>query len=579
VNAPSLNPERLSFWRNKEEVIRRIISGIVLLVVGLPFCSMSMAQQPPPSTSWDACLKAPTRACILDEALVHALAIEPSQKTLDGTFVRSTQLAKIAEAQAAAGNVQAALRIAQLIPSGQASRVTAWRSIAGAQARLRMESEAKETFTQTHQLADALADQLSRAEVLYSLAQGKAEARMAAKGTNAFEESLKLAETVAATPELLASSPCMSSASAETRLDGLLKVLAEQQARAGSLSDALRAVRSIKYALSVKAEALQAIAEIQARRGLQNEARLILKEALEAVHASQTPIEYWPSCPKARHLAATKSSLVDGLCAVAKAQARAGLNEDAAATLEEALQVIPAIEDNPVVKADTTGLLWFLKADVEKIQALSAVAVAQNEAGFQAQSGATLERAMGAVADLSDVRSRISALITLGRTQYQVGRVAEATGAFDTALELARARDDDDNPLLWSVLDAQVAAGLTADAEVILVQKLETARSIADESRRVLFFSRIAWAQEKMGRHEDAVATYREALETVDAITDEWRRSNMFGLIQQGALLVGVRTARLIAESAPQVARIAQSIQGELRRSDALVVIANALPN
>jgi hypothetical protein len=191
--------------------MRRIISGIVVAVVGLLFRSMSVAQEPPPSMSWDACLKAPTRACILDEALVHALAIEPSQKTLDGTFVRSTQLAKIAEAQAAAGNVQAALRIAQ-------SRVIAWRSIAGAQARLGMESEAKETFTQTHQLADALADQLSRAEVLYSLAQGEAEARLAAEATNAFEESLKLAETVAATPEVLASSPCMSSASAETRL-------------------------------------------------------------------------------------------------------------------------------------------------------------------------------------------------------------------------------------------------------------------------------------------------------------------------------------------------------------------------
>jgi tetratricopeptide (TPR) repeat protein len=562
--------------------MRHIISSVVFLVVGLVFCSMSLAQEPPGNTTWDSCLKAPTRACILDEALVHALAIEPSKKTLDGTFVRSTQLAKIAEAQAAAGNVQPALRIAQLIPSGQASRVTAWRSIAGAQARLGMASEAKETFTQARQFADALADQLSRAEVLHSLAEGEAEAGMGAEATNTFEESLKLAETVAATPEVLASSPCVNPAGAESRLDGLLKDLAEQQARAGSLSNALRAPRSIKYILSAKAEALRAIAEIQAQSGLQNEASLILKEALEAVHASQTPIEYWPSCPKARHLA-TKSPSVDGLCEVAKAQAKAGLNEDAAATLEEALQVIPAIEDNPVVKAaekvGTSGLLSYLKADIAKIDALSAVAAAQNEAGFQAQSRGTLDRAMHAVADLSDVRSRISALITLGRTQYQVGRVAEATGAFDTALELAMARDDDDNPLLWSVLDAQVAAGLTADVEVILVQKLETARSIGDESRRAFFLSRIAWAQEKMGRREDAAATYREALAATDAIPNASRRGNMLlGLIKQGAL-VGVRTGRLIAESAPQVARIAQSIEGELRRSDALVVIANALPN
>jgi hypothetical protein len=221
-----------------------IISSVVFLVVGLVFCSMTLAQEPTPNTSWDACLKAPTRACILDEALVHALAIEPSEKDLNGMFVRTTQLGKIAQAQAAAGNVQTALRIAQLIPSDQVSRVTALRSIATTQARLGMASEAKETFTQARQFADALADQLSRAEVLHSLAEGEAEAGMAAEATNAFEESLQLAETVAAIPEVLASSPCMSSASAETRLDGLLKGLAEQQARAGSLSKALRAARS-----------------------------------------------------------------------------------------------------------------------------------------------------------------------------------------------------------------------------------------------------------------------------------------------------------------------------------------------
>jgi tetratricopeptide (TPR) repeat protein len=268
----------------------------------------------------------------------------------------------------------------------------------------------------------------------------------------------------------------VSSASAESRLDGLLKGLAEQQARAGSVSNALGAARSIKYALSAKAEALQAIAEIQAQSGLQNEASLILKEALEAVHASQTPIEYWPSCPKARHLADTKSSLVSGLCAVAKAQAKAGLSEDAAATLEEALQVIPTIEDDPLAnRDDLSGMLGFLKADASKIRALSVVAVAQNEAGFQAQSGATLDRAMRAVVDLSDARSRFWVLIALGRAQYQVGRLAEAAGAFDSALELARARDD--KLMLLNVLNAEGDAGLTANTEAILVQELPTARS------------------------------------------------------------------------------------------------------
>jgi hypothetical protein len=51
---------------------------------------------------------------------------------------------KIAQAQAAAGNVQT-VRIAQLIPSDQASRVTALGSIAAAQTRLGMASEGRRT--------------------------------------------------------------------------------------------------------------------------------------------------------------------------------------------------------------------------------------------------------------------------------------------------------------------------------------------------------------------------------------------------------------------------------------------------
>src|ERR1700719_4870410 len=95
---------------SKEDVMRRIISSVVFLVLGLVFCSMSRAQGPAPNTSWETCLKAPTRGCILDEALVHTLAVEPYEN-------RAAGLGTIAEAQAAAGNVGVALRIAQLIPS------------------------------------------------------------------------------------------------------------------------------------------------------------------------------------------------------------------------------------------------------------------------------------------------------------------------------------------------------------------------------------------------------------------------------------------------------------------------------
>ena len=89
--------------------MRREVSGIILIVLALLFCPTGMAQGPLPDASWDACRKAPTRACILDEAILLALSVEPSLR-------RPTQLGKLAELEAAIGNVPAALGIAQSIP-------------------------------------------------------------------------------------------------------------------------------------------------------------------------------------------------------------------------------------------------------------------------------------------------------------------------------------------------------------------------------------------------------------------------------------------------------------------------------
>jgi tetratricopeptide (TPR) repeat protein len=549
--------------------MRRVTSSAVFLVLALMFCQRSVAQEFATLTSWDTCLKAPTRTCILDEALIHALAVEPSEN-------RTGQLGSIAEAYAAAGNVQAALRAAQSIPPDQASRVTALRSIAAAQARLGLAGDAKETFIQARQRADALKGQLSRAEVLHSLDQAEAEAGMGDDATGTFEESLKLAEV----PEILASSPCVTAPSAESRLDTLLARLAEQQARAGNLSNSLRAARSIKYVLSAKAGALRVIAEIQAQNGLQNEARLILTEALEAVHASQTPIEYWPSCPKQRHVAVPSSSYVEMLCDVAKAQAKVGRIADAAATLDEALQVVPSIKDPPLPKEVLSDALAFMRADVTKSLALSAIAKAQDEAGLKTQSAATFERAKQAASEVRAASPRIMALNRLGRAQYQAGRVAGATRAFDDALELARGLD---NPAMRvfefvNVLSAKLDVGVAVEGDSTLLEGVEIARSIAGEAWRAVALQRLALAQDRIGRREDAVATYREALEATDAIPSSSTRSNvLFGMIT--GMPVGPQPPRLIAESAQQAARIAQSIEGELRRASALVVIARALPN
>jgi tetratricopeptide (TPR) repeat protein len=246
--------------RAQMTVCQRRFLQSVTVVLALMCCPMSVAQGPIADTSWEICLKVPTRACILDEALIRALSIEPA---ISG----ATQLANIAEAHATAGNVQAALRIAHSIPSDQLSRLTALRSIAGAQANLGLAKEAKETFIQAHQLAYALTDQLLRAEALLSIAKAEAEAGMATEATSTFEESLKLAEVL----EISASSECALVPAPESRLAKLLMELAEQQARAGSISNSLRAARSIKYDIPIRARALLKIAEPGATRAAKRE--------------------------------------------------------------------------------------------------------------------------------------------------------------------------------------------------------------------------------------------------------------------------------------------------------------------
>jgi tetratricopeptide (TPR) repeat protein len=536
--------------------MRRAISSVAFVVLTLVQCPISMAQEPATGTSWDACHKVPTRACLLDEALTRALSAEPSEP-------RSTLLGNIAETQAAAGNIQTALRIAPLIPSDQASRANALRSIASAQAHLGLTAEARETFSQARQVADALEDQLSRAEVLHSVAKAEAEAGMPAEATSTFDASWNAAKAL----EIPARSPC-ESPGPEVRLDVLLKTFAEQQATAGDISNSLQTARLIKYMPEMRVRALRTIAETQGQRGPSVEAGLILKEALEA--ASQTPPERWPSCPGIRHLPAGAEAYMGTLFGVAEAQARIGLTEDASATFATALQSVPAIKDGPVAKADVSRSL-----------VLTRMAEAQSEAGFGPQSAEMFERAVQAASEVRETYWHVWALTRLGRAQYQVGRVAEATRTFDDALELARTRENYPERAsgLLTVLDAEVEVGLAVDTDTILLRAIEATRSIPDQSKRAFLLVRIAQAQEKAGRHQSAVDTYREALQAVDATGDKWARINsLFGTLR-GWSPSQPQLPRLITESAPQIMQIAQSIEDELRRADALVLIAKALPN
>src|SRR5436190_23881492 len=123
-------------------------------------------------------------------------------------------------------------------------------------------------FSQGRQIADALEDQLSRAEALKSVAQAQAEAGMAPEASSTFEASLKIAEAL----EIPARSPCVVAPQAEARVGVLLKTFAERQATAGDIPHSLHIARLIKYHPEMRVGALLTVAEMQGQRGQNVEA-------------------------------------------------------------------------------------------------------------------------------------------------------------------------------------------------------------------------------------------------------------------------------------------------------------------
>jgi tetratricopeptide (TPR) repeat protein len=221
-------------------------------------------------TLWDTCLKAPVRACVLDEALALALPIDAKQQ-------RANLLGSITEAWAKGGDVDQALRVAKLIPEGPPIFVL--HAIAEAQAKAGRRKDAGETIEQALELAYSLKDRLQQAYWLDAIARTQMETGATAEAAVTFDQALQSAQSfrIDARPGSLAFwFPAQS-------LDGLLKGLASEQADAGQIVEALQTARSIKHDVKARADALRAVSAVQTKVGLTREAAATLDEALAAV--------------------------------------------------------------------------------------------------------------------------------------------------------------------------------------------------------------------------------------------------------------------------------------------------------
>jgi hypothetical protein len=186
--------------------------------------------------SWEDCLNAPDRACVLDEAIA-LLYLQ------DRTDRRYAVVAAVAETWARAGEIDRATRLAVQVPDWLLGRIAMLREIAAAQARASHREEAETGFDRTLQLAYRWKDPMERAEALYAIAQAQDAAGMKADADTTFDQALQAAARVHIVGEKgRITFP-------EYGLAALLRRFAMHQAEAGEIAQGLQIARSITYDL------------------------------------------------------------------------------------------------------------------------------------------------------------------------------------------------------------------------------------------------------------------------------------------------------------------------------------------
>jgi hypothetical protein len=137
---------------------------LVCLALSFLLAAPAFAQGPN-ARSWEDCLKAPDRACVLDEAMGLV-------NLLDRTDQRQTLVAALAQTWAQAGEIDRAMQLAAQVPD-RLLRIGVLGEIAAAQARAALREQAEATFGQALQLAGGWKEPLQRAEALHAIARAE----------------------------------------------------------------------------------------------------------------------------------------------------------------------------------------------------------------------------------------------------------------------------------------------------------------------------------------------------------------------------------------------------------------------
>ena len=556
-----------------------VISGISLVRLPVVCLALSLvlAGVLPPSTqgpsarSWEDCLKAPDRACLLEEA-IDLLYLG------DRTDRRQTLVAEIAQTWAQAGEIDTATQLAAQVPDRLLVRAAVLREIAAAQARASNHEKAEAAFDQALQLAYGWKDPLQRAQALHSIARAQAAAGMKAAADATFYQALQAATVSVVGEKVRVMLPASESQPAQ-----LLQQLAMREAEVGEIGQALQIARSIVNDPQTRARTLLALADLQMRAGAAAEETL--DEALAAErNARSSPAQRQSFRETVIGVTASGSGGVRLLCDIAKAQARAGLTTKAVASFDEALRAAKAITMlTPALQGEAIA------------DALATVADAQREAGLAVAAQATLDRAGTVVEAIANDFNRPQALARLAEVRTKAGDAAQ--GLFARALSIARALPDDRQraQALQRIATAQAHAGLRDEGsrtfaeavgfarlrdEQILSGNADAGALLLGQDGLMLMLSRIADAQHRAGLIKEAAATFEEALTATlssDMRRDEVRLVSLIKMIVDNDRAYGVVVASPVLRM--RLVEAAETITGRLGRAETLYVIARALPN
>jgi tetratricopeptide (TPR) repeat protein len=502
------------------------------------------------SRSWEDCLKAPDKECVLNEAIDQLYL-------MDRTDRRAALIGSVAQSWAKAGEIEKAEQLAWQLPDRLLIRTTVLREIAAAQARAARQKDAQATFGAALQLAYGWKDPLERGEVLYAIAAAQAEVAMKAVADITFDQALQAAEAVHIAGEkgrIVLPSP-------ESRLARLLRSLALHTAEDSGIPQAMEIARSIPYDAATRVETLLALADVQMRAGASPEA--VLDEALVAVRDPGSSVAQWPSFRDSGIMTKGSSGNVRLLCDIGRAQSRAGLMGDARATFDEALQtIVGALSLPPSATALPTA----------SSDALADIADAQREAGLTSAAHETLYRAAMAADATTPDRARA---IALARVAEVRSKAADPTpDYFAHALAVARTLDNRASAsALLAVASSEARVGLRDAAAGSFAEAIELAR----EDGRML--REAASAQLRAGLIGEAAATFEHAFTATMADT----KRTLFDLPQLARMIAYDGQGNALLAVSPtlgvRLLEAADTVTERIARAELLSAIARALPN